>query len=197
MLRITLRISYDRRVVIVLASLILVLLLSGSIPAAGPGRSVSASPMAIFILRGNGRHVYVTTAYYFPAQALSACASPYHMASFWEIMDVSNLIYDYDHPDAATQSDSGSGPPSEYAGWVRTGYSSSGSNTAGTGNCYNWTSSSASSYGTVAKLTRQWETAPSQADLWDFGPYPCNLSGRVWCVRHAYIAYLPLIVRDD
>jgi hypothetical protein len=196
MLRITLRISYDRRVVVVLASLVLTLLLSGSIPAAGPGRPAAASPMAAFMPAGDGRHVYVTTAFYLPAQALSACASRYHMASLWEILDLSNLIYDYNHPDAATQSDSGSGPPSEDAGWVRTGYSSSATNAAGTGNCNNWTSSSASSYGTVARLTRQWETAPSQADLWDVLPYPCNLSGRVWCVRDVYVVYLPLVMRN-
>jgi hypothetical protein len=196
MLRITLRISYDRRVVVVLASLVLALLLSGSAPAAGPGRPVSASPMAAFMPAGNGRHVYVTAAFYLPAQALSACASPYHMASFWEIMDVSNLIYDGAHPDAATWSDSGSGPPSEDAGWVRTGYDSSTTNAAGMGNCNNWTSSSGTSYGTAARLSRQWETAPSQADLWDVLPYPCNLSGRVWCVRDVYVGYLPLIMRN-
>ena len=51
--------------------------------------------------------------------ALTACATGYHMASLWEIIDPSKLEYTTDLGDART--DSGSGPATFVGGWVRTG----------------------------------------------------------------------------
>ena len=42
------------------------------------------------------RKFYLTQALHNGAQALSACAQGYHMASLWEIHDTSNLRYDTD-----------------------------------------------------------------------------------------------------
>ncbi|MCZ7667155.1 MAG: hypothetical protein M5U34_08015 [Chloroflexi bacterium] len=112
-----------------------------------------------FIPSGDGRHFYLTNTTHFPDEALTACASGYHMASLWEILDVSNLSYDYDHPNAHTKDDSGFGPPSYWNGWVRTGWSSSTSTTTGTGNCQNWSSRSGSDSGVSVRLSRLWETA--------------------------------------
>jgi hypothetical protein len=196
MLRITLHITYDRRVLSLLASLGLALLLSTSVPLLPSGSHALAGPLLDSVPVGTGRHVYLTVDNYLPAYARSACTSGYHMASLWEIMDVSNLIYDYAQPYAATQDDSGHGLPTYLAGWVRTGYSSSSTNVAGTGNCNSWTSSNAADYGTAAYLSRQWETVYSQADLWILPVYPCNVAGQVWCARDVFIVYLPLISRS-
>ena len=75
------------------------------------------------------RKFYLTkTEDYTGSQALSACASGYHMASLWEIFDTSNLRYDTAL--GASSTDSGSGPPVavyfglghfEGDGWIRTG----------------------------------------------------------------------------
>ncbi len=144
---------------------------------------------------GGERHVYLTNANYYPDQALTACASGYHMASFWEILDVSNLIYDYNHPAAHTKDDSGNGPPSYWYGWVRTGYSSSNSSTTGTGNCNNWSSRSNSDSGVSVRLSRTWETAPGDIGPWDATSFTCNYVGPVWCVGDFSIVYLPAVSR--
>ena len=66
------------------------------------------------------------------ANATSACADGYHMASLWEIYDTSNL--EYNTTLGITQQDSGQGPPGNY-GWVRTGWGADTSTTAGQANC--------------------------------------------------------------
>ena len=132
---------------------------------------------------GGGRYVYLTKTNYATNQVRTACASGYHTASFWEIVDVSNLIYDYDHPSAYTKTDSGYGPPSYWYGWVRTGYGSSSSSTTGTGNCNNWSSTSNSVYGVSVRLSRTWETAPGDIGPWDATSFACNFTGPVWCAK--------------
>jgi hypothetical protein len=196
MLRISLHITYDRRILLLLVGLGLALLLSASRGSLPSDLHASVSPLQEFVPTSSGRHVYLTAdSIYSPVSATSACSSGYHMASFWEIMDVSNLVYDYDHPSAFTRDDSGRGLPSYQVGWVRTGYDSSTSNVAGTGNCDNWDSASSADYGSAVYLSRQWETVSSQSDLWQFASYSCALVSRVWCARDAYIIYLPLTIR--
>jgi hypothetical protein len=130
-----------------------------------------------------GHHFYLTDVNYYTDQALTACDSGYHMASLWEILDVSNLIYDYDHPAAHTKADSGYGPPSYWHGWVRTGQNSSGSTTTGTGNCLNWSTRSGDSSGVSVRLSRGWETAPGDISTWDANTFACSIPGPVWCVE--------------
>jgi hypothetical protein len=132
--------------------------------------------------QSGGRHFYLTTQNYSPSAALTVCATGYHMASLWEILDVSSMTYDYDHPAAYTKADSGYGPPSYWYGWVRTGGDSSGSSTTGTGNCLTWTSTSGTDYGVAVRLSNTWETAPGDILAWDATPFTCNMSGPVWCV---------------
>ena len=131
-----------------------------------------------------GRRVYLTHANYATNQVLTACASGYHMASMWEIYDISNLIYNYTHSAAEKKSDSGYGPPSYWNGWVRTGNDSSTSSTTGTGNCSNWSSTSASAYGVSVRLSRTWETAPGDLGPWDATSFSCSLIGPVWCMEN-------------
>jgi hypothetical protein len=130
---------------------------------------------------GNNQY-YLTSAVYYPDQALTACSAGYHMASLWEILDVSNLTYDYDHPAAVSKADSGFGPPSNWYGWVRTGYDSSPSSVTGTGNCNNWTSRLITDYGVSVKLSFSWEIAPGDISTWDATSFTCNYVGPVWCI---------------
>ena len=67
-------------------------------------------------------------------QVLTACASGYHTASLWEILDPSNL--EYDTKRGVTKDDAGSGPPagSDGDGWIRTGNFSNTGPTPGQAN---------------------------------------------------------------
>src|SRR4030095_12687199 len=91
------------------------------------------------------RQFYLTQSTHDGAHALSACAMGYHMASIWEIHDMSNLRYNTEL--GLTQDDSGFGPPSGFSGWIRTGSIANNPPTAGFGNCQSWTSSSVADYG--------------------------------------------------
>jgi hypothetical protein len=149
------------------------------------------------LTQGAGRHFYQTQATYATDEILTACASGYHTASLWEILDVSNMVYAYNHPDALVRADSGQGPPSGWYGWVRTGWNASTSATAGTGNCNNWTSTSSSDSGVAIRLSRTWETAPGDIGPWDATSFPCNSLGVVWCVGDfGGGVYLPLIMKN-
>lgn len=88
------------------------------------------------------RHYYLTKTARNGNQALNACASGYHFASFTEIQDPTVLTYNMTLGRSA--GDDGAGPPSDLGGfgWVRTGYAS---NSVPTGpevptNCSLWTS---------------------------------------------------------
>ena len=129
------------------------------------------------------RIFYLTNLNYPTNQTLTACGAGYHMASLWEIINVTNLVYEYDNPAAHTRADSGYGPPSGWYGWVRTGYDSSGSSTTGSGNCLNWTSIDVANYGVSVRLSNSWETAPGDIFTWDATSFTCNFTGPVWCVR--------------
>jgi hypothetical protein len=148
----------------------------GPTPASVGASDVSAQS-------GSGISFYVTDINFFSIDALTACASGYHMASLWEILDVSNLVYAYNHPDAHVKDDSGQGPPSFWYGRVRTGQDASGSATAGMGNCDNWTSNSSADSGVFVRLSRTWETAPGDIGTWDATSFTCNLVGPVWCIE--------------
>ena len=115
-------------------------------------------------------------------QALSACAGGYHMASLWEILDVSNLSYAYGHPAAYTKDDSGAGPPSYWNGWVRTGWNGSSENSAGQANCDNW-SQKATGFGTIVRLVNAWGTTPGEIFTWDATAFQCTGVAPVWCVE--------------
>ncbi len=61
------------------------------------------------LINNGPRKFYLTKTYHNGAQALSACATGYHMASMWEIHQPSNLRYDTDL--GFIVADSGFGPP--------------------------------------------------------------------------------------
>jgi len=173
--------------------LVLVLTLSGAGPVAraGPERSAPRAPTA-WTAAMPGRY-YLTPTTYRGNNALTACERGYHMASLGEILDPSNLVYDTTV--GYTLTDSGQGPPTSLAGWVRTGTASSGVNTPGQGNCLAWTSSSAANYGTLVNLPLDW-TAGTDIGPWDVTTGQCSSFHFVWCVRPPAHVYLPLILRN-
>jgi hypothetical protein len=148
----------------------------------GPAPS-SVGASDISAQSGSGSSFYLTDANFTTDNALTACASGYHMSSLWEILDVSNLVYAYNHPDAHVKADSGQGPPSGWYGWVRTGWNASTSATAGQGNCNNWTSTSSDDSKVAVRLTTAWETAPGDISTWDATSFTCNFTGPVWCIE--------------
>ena len=124
---------------------------------------------------------YLTTALVDGDEPLTACATGYHMASLWEIIDTSNL--EYNTTLGLTLTDSGSGPPAGYQGWVRTGYGSATIATPGMGNCNAWTSDSGSHNGTTVRPSIDWTVAANQSTPWEAIMEICNTDERVWCVE--------------
>jgi hypothetical protein len=128
-----------------------------------------------------GTKFYLTTTLHDGANALTACANDFHMASIWEIVDPSNLQYDTRL--GTTTADSGSGPPSFPGGWIRTGGSSSA-----TTNCSVWSSNNPGQNGNIVLLPEDdglgpWNGTGVQVSPWLPGRGNCSTPFRVWCVQ--------------
>ena len=189
--RVIIRIHSDRRfgltallVVAALVGAFLAYLLWGQTrPAAGMGISqpASSSKTASGATTGGVRQYYLTQSIAFDGdEAEGACAPGYHMASVWELLDTSNLLYNTAL--GRTQADSGDGPPSNWEGWVRTGYGITTTNVlAGQANCNGWSSDSSSHRGTSIYLPYDW-MADQDLSTWMSGTWPCNTTMPVWCV---------------
>jgi hypothetical protein len=127
-----------------------------------------------------GRKYYLTKEGFTGSQALTACANNFHMASLWEIFDVSTLRYDTEN--GITLDDSGSGPPSLSGGWVRTGgISSNTAFLAGRDNCNSWTSDTGS--GTFLNLVNIWSNSALTTSPWLAQFFNCSNAFHVWCVQ--------------
>ncbi|MFC1879193.1 hypothetical protein ACFLZW_04710 [Chloroflexota bacterium] len=141
------------------------------------------SPASAQILAPEGgqsglRRYYLTTVTYNGDDAdTAACTAGYHMASLWELYDTSNL--EYNTSLGIFSNDMGQGPPF-FGGWARTGSPSSGLDTPGIANCYNWTSSSDQGRGTAILLNDNWA-----ADIggWQSNIQACHQELSVWCVE--------------
>jgi hypothetical protein len=156
------------------------------------------------ILGGSGVHLGSSTAlrmFYLSketvqgSQALTACASGYHMASRFEILDVT--VLEYDSGKGLTTDDAGSGPPSKAAGyespgavgWVRTGGPSQFTDPGGLPgsartNCATWSTSSPEARGTVAYLSDEFTRQNAAAGVWNGGAQACDVPSHVWCVQN-------------
>lgn len=134
------------------------------------------------LCRSDGSRRYYLTPNEVPGdQALTACPAGFHMASMWEILDTSNLTYDTDL--GRTRIDSGSGPPSESRGWIRTGLYADALDEPGIGNCNGWTGSSG--FGTVVSLDFQWSRVPAElVSPWDPEIRNCASTSPVWCIQN-------------
>ena len=132
------------------------------------------------------RAFYLTQDHFTGAEALSACAEGYHMASLWEIFDTSNVRYKTDL--GFTQGDSGSGPPTFVFGWIRTGYTASVNPLPGQANCNGWTSDDGADAGTLVLLQSNWTNDGVNAESvsgispWRTAPGGC-IARNVWCVQ--------------
>lgn len=128
------------------------------------------------------RRFYLTQNAFIGTQALSACASGHHMASLWEILDLSNL--EYDTSIGFTRADSGFGPPSVAAGWVRTGASLLNEDTPGIASCLAYTTANANVFGTTVKLPEAFNSAAvTVISPWESSTPTCDHQIRVWCVQ--------------
>ena len=128
------------------------------------------------------RKYYLTATLHKANEALTACAADYHMASFWEIHDPSNLRYDTAL--GFRRRDSGSGPPAGTAGWVRTGWDADESDLPGSSNCNAWTSDSPFGEGTAVNLPRLWRLTDGPViSPWISAGELCSEPLRVWCVQ--------------
>jgi len=147
----------------------------------GSQEAAAASPQVPAAGSTGLRRFYQTSTWHDGGEALSACASGYHMASLWEISDVSNLRYDVDL--GIKRADSGIGLPSYSFGWVRTGFNGDTTSTPGQANCDAWTSDELVDYGTVAGLPRNWVTGLGDLHTWDVMVVACEQERTVWCIE--------------
>jgi len=109
-----------------------------------------------------------------------ACAQGFHMASLWEIYDVSNLRYATDAEaggDVLRRGDSGQGPPSATSGWIRTGNVSDDTSIGGEGNCNAWETDG---WGTIVRLQGTWHQN-SPIERWEALFSSCSFLQSVWC----------------
>jgi len=117
--------------------------------------------------------------------ALTACDAGFHMASIWEILDVSNLRYDTSR--GVMSPDSGKGPIQGHGGWIGTGDFSFAAEVVGYANCSAWTSSSPSDYGTALYLPNplsiEWSAPATRISPWRGDALLCSSSMWVWCVE--------------
>jgi hypothetical protein len=148
------------------------------------------------------RQYYLTKIGYNGAAAdePGVCATGYHFASLWEILDTTMLEYNDTEgitwDDLSMDGDMGEGPMASMYGWARTGNTSVSANLAGFSNCYAWDSSSDGYYGTTILLDGNWAAATNSFP-WDVSTDTCDTPYYVWCVAD-YIGnrvYLPLVIK--
>jgi hypothetical protein len=132
---------------------------------------------------GAGAKKYFLTPDSFPANAaLDACGKGYHMATLWEILDVTQLKYESKR--GQTRADSGSGPAAELFGWIRTGGSANTSSNPGVANCNAWTSNLVADYGTMVELNGGWDDPAFSASPWNPVATTCDGTAPVWCKQN-------------
>ena len=83
-------VNLTRGLVILLVLALLMVMFVGYLAWGQDEAAASGSQIPLAASSGM-RQYYVTTTYHYGADADDACASGYHMASLWEIMDPSNL----------------------------------------------------------------------------------------------------------
>jgi hypothetical protein len=154
-------------------------------------RSLSADPDSLEVVQNhaswNGRSFYLSKTSVPGGMAATSCSPGFHMASIYELLNVSTLRYEITL--GLRSVDSGEGPPGLSFGWARTG---SGADPLRT--CDHWTSSAPSPYqGFVIRLndlTTGSGVAPS-LQPWEFLGFGeqyssanCSTPHNVWCVQN-------------
>lgn len=178
-----------------ITALLSLLVLIGTLALGQRAEAKEGVLQSITFPKSPGRHFYITNTNVNGSQAAAACAEGYHMASLWEIHQVSGLIYANTHPAAKLRADNGSGPTAGWWGWARTGYDSSVTNTAGRANCGNWTSATSGEYGTLVRLPDNWTASATVISPWEAQTWSCSGTAPVWCVGDFHAVYLPSVLR--
>jgi len=178
---ITIDIKVNQNLIVLLAIMLVAIGLVGFL-IWNPQKAAASSVLSPLASSASMRQFYLTKTGSEADEALTMCASGYHMASLWEITDPSNLKYNTTL--GYTTADSGQGPPTSYSGWIRTGYSSNSSSTAGQANCNIWTSNGPPDYGTKAYLPTNWTTG-QDVHVWKVTTnFSCgDIGTRTWCVE--------------
>ena len=167
-------ITLTRGLLILLALVVIVAAACLGTLAWGQKKAAASAPAAPAVFTGM-RKYYLTQTEVDGDETLTACASGYHMASLWEILDPSNLEYNTDL--GFTRDDSGAGPPSEGWGWIRTGYNSysTGDSHIGRNNCANWTTDDEAIRGTYLSLPYNWtSTTEHRMHVWWISKVPTS-----------------------
>jgi len=133
-----------------------------------------------------GRAFYLSKTTASGGAATAACSIGFHMASIYEVLNVSTLRYDATL--GLTSLDSGQGPPGLSFGWIRTGLVGDALHT-----CNNWTSSSATLYQGFAVRLNDLTGGPAPVlglPPWEYlgfgdqyGSANCATRHNVWCVQ--------------
>ena len=138
----------------------------------------------------SGRAFYLTTVEYASSEAPSACGPGFHFGHYFELLELSHLDYEYDHPQAATSDESGHSVTLE-SGWIMTSGAST-ENSEGIGDCNGWTSGSSGARGTIATPDAIVESsttlsgrygATTITKTWVLDTQYCNQTEKVWCVQ--------------
>jgi len=178
--KLTIRITLDTIGLRLLVLGLLTLTLTGSVVIPPTDKvQVDSGVQALLSPGSSGRYYYLTISTAFGDGPLFECSLGYHMASLWEIMDTSNLIYNTSIGEQ--NDDSGSGPPTNLWGWVRTGGPYDTSSTPGMGNCAQWMDYRYGD-GTKARLPSNWTTG-TDIGTWEVGTKMCDIPLPVWCVE--------------
>jgi hypothetical protein len=131
--------------------------------------------------RTGAKRFYLTPTTHDGATAMGRCASGFHMASVWELLDPSALQYDASLGVATADG----GTPSGSVGWMRNGVQpfNTAGQPAGFANCNQW--STTSGVGSV------WALDPlripggvSRPAAWNPVEVPCTQLTPVWCVEN-------------
>ena len=138
----------------------------------------------------SGRAFYLTAVEYASTEAPSACGPGFHFGHYFELLELSHLDYEYDHPQAATSDASGHSVTIE-SGWIMTSGAST-ENTKGIGDCNGWVSESSGARGTVAipdVIVESINTLSSGYGVttftktWVLDVQYCHVTEKVWCVQ--------------
>jgi hypothetical protein len=182
--------SFRKSLAALVGLFVIVVTATALVPLVGRGQGGGVNPLN----RDPRKSYYLTQTRHTGAQALTACAAGYHMASVWEIHDPSNLRYDTQL--GVTLDDSGFGPPSgdfsvdlaslPPAGWVRTGGRASSELFPSRANCLAWTSDSDADFGAFVFLPDNWNSQSSPVTVgspWTRSALRCGQMTSVWCVQ--------------
>jgi hypothetical protein len=125
-----------------------------------------------------GRRYYLSKTTHEGDETIEACVDGFHFASFFEIRDTTELVYDTKL--GLSEDDSGAGPPDQFLGFIRSGGPSDCSDT-----CCGWTSNSPSDSGGVVSLrsSLSWSQPAQFMDPYELDDVTCGTALPVWCVE--------------